>query len=157
MHKIPALILHPAHGGFRYALLFEGFLLIQRDNHIFSLPGFLVKYSLQGVFPCLWQLCPCLLYLLPGFPCLLLFLLQFFTACKFRASFPLKQISGILRKRFFGKGFIFRFFPCFAFYPVFLLYPFFMVFPFFSATACKYPSGGNLPYPAVFSPFPPAG
>ena len=131
MHKIPALILHPAHGGFGYALLLERFLPIQRDNHIFSLPGFLVKHSLQGVFPCLWQLRPCFLYLLCGFLRLPLFLLQLFTACKFRTSFPLKQFSGILRKRFFRKGFIFRFFLRAAFVPVFPLHPLFMVFPFF--------------------------
>ena len=60
-----------------------------------------------------------------------LFLLQLFTACKFRASFPLKQIPGILCKRFFGKGSIPRICLCAAFYPVFPLHPLFMVFPFF--------------------------
>jgi len=99
MHEIPALILHPAHGGFGYALLPEGFFLIQRNNHIFSLPGFLVKYSLQSVFPCLWQLCPCLLYLLPGFLSLPLFFLQLFTARKIRTAILLKGISRILRKK----------------------------------------------------------
>ncbi len=131
MHKIPALILHPAHGGFGYALLLERFLPIQRDNHIFSLPGFLVKHSLQGVFPCLWQLRPCLLCLLCGFFCPPFLLLQLFTSGKFRISFPLKQIPGILRKRFLRKGFIFRFFLRAAFIPVFFLHPLFMVFPLF--------------------------
>lgn len=139
MHKIPALILHPAHGGFGYALLLERLLLIQRDNYIFSLPGFLVKHSLQGIFPCLWQLRPCLLCLFCGFFCLPLFLLQLFTSGKFRISFPLKQIPGILRKRFLRKGFIFRFFLRAAFIPVFPLHPLFMVFSLFLRLSVSVP------------------
>ena len=131
MHEIFTLILHPAHGGFWYALLLKWLFLIQRDSHIFCFPGFLVKHSLQGVFPCLRQLRPCFLYLPPGFLRLPLLLFQLFTACKFRASFPLKRISGIPRKSFFRKGFIFRFFLRAAFILVFPLYPLFMVFSLF--------------------------
>ena len=131
MHEIFTLVLHPAHGGFGYALLLERLLLIQRDSYIFSLPGFLVKHSLQGVFPCLWQLRPCFLYFPPSFLRLPLLLFQLFASGKFRTSFPLKQIPGILRKRFLRKGFIFRFFLRAAFVPVFPLHPLFMVFPLF--------------------------
>ena len=74
MYEISAFRLHSPHRSLGKALLLKRLLLIQRNNHIFPLARFLVKDSLQGIFPLLWKFSSSLFDLLCGFLRLFLFL-----------------------------------------------------------------------------------